>query len=85
MLEGNKISDITGELISNGMLPHKQDAPYYGQIVRAHFHVFVAFHNVRLGIPCHLAQVTGMSMTEQEAGFLLKGQCKYRRVVTSTC
>ncbi len=25
------------------------------------------------------------SMAEQEAGFLLKGQCKYRRVVTSTC
>jgi hypothetical protein len=58
---------------------------HYGQIVRAHFHVFVAFHNIRLGIHCHLAQVTGVSMAEQEAGFLLKGQCKYRRVVTSTC
>jgi len=26
-----------------------------------------------------------MSMAEQEAGFLWKGQCKYSRVVTSSC
>jgi hypothetical protein len=32
MLEGNKICDITGELISNGMLSHKQDAPYYNPL-----------------------------------------------------
>jgi hypothetical protein len=28
MLEGSRIHDITGELISYGMLPHKQDALY---------------------------------------------------------
>jgi hypothetical protein len=39
---------------------------HYGQIVRAHFHVFVAFHNIRLGIHCHLAQVTGVSMAEHK-------------------
>jgi hypothetical protein len=28
ILEGSRIHDITGELISNGMLPYKQDALY---------------------------------------------------------
>jgi hypothetical protein len=28
MLQGNKICDVTLELIFNGVLPHKCDAPY---------------------------------------------------------